>query len=694
MRRLGTIFLLLCVFSYGALASNDFRGVGNWADPNIWSAERVPSGEEEVKVRGEDTICTLNTSTGDWGVGRRMRVYEGATLIIEEGAELLGAGWMRVGASNPGYVEQTGGLVQLQDGRDDAKLGIGDQGDSDGNYTISGGTLTYAENSAGDLIVGARAGKGKLTIIGTGPTILMNNLIVGDRAGASGTIEFQIDADGVSPIVLAGSASIDPEGDETTANLLISAIAAPPMSNITLVDIPEGAEAPNVFDTVNGIPAEDGATVLLTSGGIGYYYHLSYSRGATNDIVLVFDYSVGLIPVSLGAVGDITVCNDERYGPDQSNNGSGLEARNIPERRNVTIISYDISGIPLLEGDLFSNMSFSHFSHDQHGEVNVYGIIEDLDLLDVESLTWNIAPGVQNDPTPELGAPVALDYADLTDVLLTFTGPGETGVRFSTDTSDALADFINSDTDGIVTFLFAASAEDTQLIVRSREHSAGGSLLEGQIIPTRPASVDPGNDGLVAYYALDGDAADGSGNGLDGTVMGDPNFITDDAGTYLQLDGIDDYVDMGNDPNFFDITEQITLSAWVKPNDIGNEQDNPWIGKGDKSYALKGFRRGYTIEFYIYDSTWVTVHADVDPSFNGQWHQAAGTFDGKALKLYINGNLASITEYEGSIALSTSNVNIGKNSDKSDRFYEGAIDEVLIYNRALSAGEVAHLAGL
>ncbi len=694
MKKLYLFVSLVCFLSSSVWASNDFSGVGNWADPNIWSTGYVPSGEEEVKVRGGDTICTLDTSTGDWGVGQRMRVYEGATLIIEEGAELLGAGWMRVGASNPGYVEQKGGLVQIQNGKDDAKLGIGDQGDSDGYYTISGGTLTYAEGSAGDLIVGARAGKGKLTIIGTGPTILMNNLTVGDRAGASGTIEFQVDTDGVSPIVLAGSVSIDPSGDVTTADLLISAIAAPPMSNITLVDAPEDADAPNFFDTVNGIPAEDGATVLLTSGGVGYYYHLSYARGGTNDIVLVFDYSVGFIPVSLGAVGDITVCNDERYGPDQSNSGSGLEARNIPERRNVTIISYDISGLCLMEGEYFSNMSFSHFSHDEHGQVNVYGIIEDLDLLDVESLTWNTAPGVQNDPTPELGAPVALDYADLTDVLLTFSGPGETGVRFSTDTSDALADFLNSDTDGIVTFLIAAGAEDTQLIVQSREHEAGGSLLKGEIIPPRPIAIDPGNDDLVAYYTLDGDAADSSGNGLDGTIMGDPNFVTDDAGTYLQLDGIDDYVDMGNDPNFFDITEQITLSAWVKPNDIGNEQDNPWIGKGDKSFALKGFRRGNTVEFFIYDSTWVTVRADVAPSFNGQWHQVAGTFDGNALKLYIDGNLATITEYEEGIALSTSNVNIGKNSDKSDRFYEGAIDEVMIYNRALSAGEVTYLAGM
>jgi len=179
-------------------------------------------------------------------------------------------------------------------------------------------------------------------------------------------------------------------------------------------------------------------------------------------------------PFSLGVVEDITLGNDARYGPDSSSDGSGLEARDIPSRRHVVLISYDISALKS-EG-LFSNVSFSHFSHDLHGEANVYGVIESLDLLEVESLTWNTAPGVQNNPTP-----IELDFADLTDVLLTFSGPGQTGVRFSTDTSEALADFLNSDTDGIVTLLFAASAENNQLIVRSMEHAEGGSFLEGDI---------------------------------------------------------------------------------------------------------------------------------------------------------------------------------------------------------------------
>jgi len=192
-------------------------------------------------------------------------------------------------------------------------------------------------------------------------------------------------------------------------------------------------------------------------------------------------------PFSLGATGDIELGNDPSLGPDGRSNGSGVGMRDIPDRRRVALISYDISGL-LGPGESFSDVSFSHFSHDQDDEVSVYGVIEDLDLLDVEALSWNTAPGVQNDPTPPSNDPVVLDVADLTDVLMTFTPPSEVGVRFSTDTSPALADFLNSDTDGIITFLMAASAVDTQAILRTRTHSSGGSLLEGQIIP-EPATL-------------------------------------------------------------------------------------------------------------------------------------------------------------------------------------------------------------
>ncbi|MBN2180553.1 MAG: hypothetical protein JW715_01470, partial [Sedimentisphaerales bacterium] len=294
MKRMCLLIGLVCFLSSGVFAV-DYTGVGNWADPNGWSDGAPPTGAVEVKVRGEDTVLTLNTSTGDWGEAQRMRVYEGATLIIEEGAELLGAGWTRIGAGSPGYVIQTGGLVQIPSER----LSIGDSDGSDGHYTVSGGTITYT-GDRGDLTVGARGGQGILTIVGSAPVILMEELIVGDRAGASGTVEFQIDAAGVSPIVLSNVATVDELGDETTSALLVNAIDTPPMADILLVDITSDANVANVFDTVNGNPAAEGALVQVNFEETIYSYTLTYIGGTGNDIVLVFDSVEGSEPVQAG----------------------------------------------------------------------------------------------------------------------------------------------------------------------------------------------------------------------------------------------------------------------------------------------------------------------------------------------------------------------------------------------------------
>ena len=288
MKRRCVIIGLVGLLSSGVWAI-DYRGVGNWSDPNNWSAGRLASGAEEVKVRGSETVCTLSTGTGDWGAGQRLRVYEGATLVIQDGGELLGAGWMRAGSGDTGSIQQTGGLVQLQNGKDSATLGIGDSSGSNGSYTISGGTLTYT-GEGGTLLVGARGGNGKLTIIGAAPVILMNTMTVADRAGAVGILEFQLAAEGVGPVTLLGGASIDPLGDETRADLIIQADTGTAKSDVLLIDLPDDVFAEGSFDTVNGEPAEEGATVVVKNQvGDIYTYTLTYLGGeAGNDVMLLF----------------------------------------------------------------------------------------------------------------------------------------------------------------------------------------------------------------------------------------------------------------------------------------------------------------------------------------------------------------------------------------------------------------------
>jgi hypothetical protein len=193
-------------------------------------------------------------------------------------------------------------------------------------------------------------------------------------------------------------------------------------------------------------------------------------------------------PFSLLPTFDGHVSNDNDEGPDTSPGGSGMHCRNQGGRRRVGFVTYDLSEAQSL-GANFSNVSFSNYGHDT-GMVNVYGVLEEYEDLVAEGMTWNTAPGVQNDPTPALDSDVALDLADVTEILLTFNAPAR-GTRESTDTSEALADFLNSDTNGFVAFMFAPEGSSGAIVRTVEMGEEGGTLLEGDISGSREAAYNP-----------------------------------------------------------------------------------------------------------------------------------------------------------------------------------------------------------
>jgi len=175
---------------------------------------------------------------------------------------------------------------------------------------------------------------------------------------------------------------------------------------------------------------------------------------------------------------DTAVGNDAQVGPDGAQGGTGMHARNIPSRRRVAFVTYDISEVRS-PGLQFSDVSLSNFGHDG-GTVNVYGVLESQEMLVMEGLNWNNAPGVENIPTPPLDSDVVLDTNDITGILLTFQAPRR-GVRESTDTSEAPAEFLNQDTNGFIALMFAPEGASS-VIVRTVEMGPdGGTLLEGII---------------------------------------------------------------------------------------------------------------------------------------------------------------------------------------------------------------------
>ena len=202
----------------------------------------------------------------------------------------------------------------------------------------------------------------------------------------------------------------------------------------------------------------------------------------------------------------------------------------------------------------------------------------------------------------------------------------------------------------------------------------------------RATPVDPGTYGLVAFYALDNDANDSSGNELHGTIVGDPSFVEGQVGMALELDGVDDYVDSGNPPELA-ITEAISIACWVNPTGFVGRQS--FVGL-DTGYVFKVHEQGRL----CFTTPGVADHESANTILEaGVWQHVAATFlpgQDDGLVFYLNG---VETERMASSGINTGSGPFRIGNNQWSELLTGLIDEVAIYGRVLSAGEVRYLAG-
>lgn len=154
---------------------------------------------------------------------------------------------------------------------------------------------------------------------------------------------------------------------------------------------------------------------------------------------------------------------------------------------------------------------------------------------------------------------------------------------------------------------------------------------------------------------------------------------------------LDGYAVVQDDASL-DLGTALTIEAWVNPK--ATSTHGPIVAKGDHQYALKVADGGQELEFFIYDNGWVTCRAPLPANWIGNWHQVAGTYDGANLRIYIDGSLLNTTPHAGHIQSNAYPVNIGRNSEHSDRRFRGLIDKVRIHNAALDVSELNRPAAL
>jgi len=218
------------------------------------------------------------------------------------------------------------------------------------------------------------------------------------------------------------------------------------------------------------------------------------------------------------------------------------------------------------------------------------------------------------------------------------------------------------------------------------------ALMLGMVLTSVAKAADPN---LVGCWRFDEGAgtvaADSSGYGNDGTLNGAPEWVASRLGGALDFDGSADFVEVPHSPSL-SITDEITIAAWTymrasASGEMAIVSKGGWAAN-DLPYELTE-TPGDVIFWQFYDDGGRDSCAPSSPPVD-EWHHIAGTYDGKVFKCYIDGELAEEWGYVGKMPENTASVTIGRRS-RGGTFFNGMIDEVQIYNRALTAAEIKQL---
>ena len=202
--------------------------------------------------------------------------------------------------------------------------------------------------------------------------------------------------------------------------------------------------------------------------------------------------------------------------------------------------------------------------------------------------------------------------------------------------------------------------------------------------------------GLVGYWKFNEGGGsivyDDSGNGLDGMLVGDARRVDSLEGLRgaLDFDG-NDYVRIPGSEGVH-ITGAITVAAWVNIRRVYTD----WMSiatKADTGWRLSTLMSERRFHFALTGGPpWHYVNGEiVVPA--GEWYHVCATFDGSYIHLYINRgeDPASPASYEGTISTNDFPIFIAANAERPGRQWNGLLDEVRIYDRALTNREVAEL---
>jgi len=215
--------------------------------------------------------------------------------------------------------------------------------------------------------------------------------------------------------------------------------------------------------------------------------------------------------------------------------------------------------------------------------------------------------------------------------------------------------------------------------------------------------------GLIAHWALDeaqpgSPAVDSSGFGSQGTPSANPPTPASDVPPVhfhdpysLAFDGKDQWIEMANPP-ILNLGGPVSMAAWVRPSATDNYRDVVAHGyRWDPNYALALRIYAGVYQFTYWDGSDHMAGAPVPTEDVGSWVHLCGVFDGKSYYVYRNGVLLAsnpdatvpIAAVDG--AVWAIGARAPQPSGGVNYLFQGQIDDVRIYARALSPAEVEAL---
>ena len=200
-------------------------------------------------------------------------------------------------------------------------------------------------------------------------------------------------------------------------------------------------------------------------------------------------------------------------------------------------------------------------------------------------------------------------------------------------------------------------------------------------------------------------ASDSSGNGHHGTLVGDPKWAGGKNGGALDFDGQDDLVELGK----FDVVGPgITLAGWIRPDTFAindgriitkavewGENDHWWM----LSTIASGGESRLRFRLKTEGQSTTTLIASSGALVVEEWQHAAATWDGTTMRLHLNGEEVGSAAKDGAAVATNPDASASIGSQPSDafapatpdhvnKFFDGLIDEVRLYNNALTAEQL------